>query len=377
MSDPKKSLRHRQLKASLREASVDILALELKKAIFDDARWKIDAILDACQKNEAGPAAVRNALEDAASLGRLQIVEQMLTSGGPDFYKDKPQISFAFQKAVIHGHYRVAGVLKDHGAKAYEVADGPRLSPSAMSALIADGNMNGISFLVSQLKKDDNFPQTLSPALEHAIAAKNLKIVQFLIGEGADINGGKRSETPLDAAVRSQHMRIIKFLLSKGARPESSQGSEALFTAVERRNPDIVNLLIKHGADVKDQSKSLFSMALYNNDYDMAALLVKHGADVNAEKGNLVAEALLARNERAVEFFFRNGADSKLAEEAFGRIAADPFLRYRMPGADIAKSQELLKTWQEQLQKDASQQAHGPIQPLPQVVPPVPPTPGV
>lgn len=343
MGNPKKTLRHRHLKSSLRDADEETLGLELKKAIFEGTPWRIDAILDACASNESGGKAVRGALEDAAALGRLQIVEKMLAFGEQGFFKDKPEISFAFQRAVMHGHYRVATVLRDSGARAFEVQAGARQSPSAMSSAIRKGNTHAVRYLIDQLKKDEGFPQTLAPALETAIAAKRAPLVKLFVAEGADVNGGKRSETPLDAAVRTENMRVIKALLSLGARPDSTLGSEALFAAVERKNVDIVDLLVKNGANVAEQSKSLLSMAIHNNDFAMAEHLVARGADVNADQGMLVAEALLARHERAAEFFFANGADSEKASLAFDRIAKDPFLKYRMPGADIPKSLELLE----------------------------------
>lgn len=347
MGNPKKTLRYRHLKSSLRDADEETLGLELKKAIFEGTSWRIDAILDACGVNDAGPSAVRGVLEDAAALGRLQIVEKILTFGEPGFFKDKPETSFAYQRAVMHGHYRVATLLRDAGARAFEVQAGARLSPSAMSAAIRKGNTHAVRFLVDQLKKDEGFPQTLASALEMAIAARRAPLIKLFVAEGVDVNGGKRSETPLDAAVRTENMRVIKTLLSLGAKPDSALGSEALFAAVERKNVEIVDLLVKNGANVAGQSKSLLSMAIHNNDFAMAEHLVALGADINADQGMLVAEALLARHERAAGFFFENGVDSEKARQAFDRIAKDPFLKYRMPEADIQKSLELFEKMKE------------------------------
>ena len=109
-----------------------------------------------------------------------------------------------------------------------------------------------------------------------------------------------RSE--LSLAVADNDLEKIKFYLSKGANPNT-----AIFHAVENRNLDIVQTFLEDGADpniiqynYKDTPSLLMRASNYirtnTGEYyqpssDMVNLLIKHGADLNYENiyGNVIS----------------------------------------------------------------------------------------
>ena len=97
--------------------------------------------------------------------------------------------------------------------------------------------------------------------LHFAAKAGNLQTVQFLLGQGADVNAASRGGfTPLYLAVGNDNIDVAKLLLEKGANLEALTGrfqSTALHNAVELGLAQMVQLLLNQGArtDVVDLRK--------------------------------------------------------------------------------------------------------------------------
>ena len=95
----------------------------------------------------------------------------------------------------------------------------------------------------------------------------------------------------MEAAESNSANQVQKFL-EKGANPNTmdDRGWKPLFLAIENRNPEMINLLLKHSADPKRATKgySAFSYAILwacdpNNDQVSARALIEYGVDVNTK----------------------------------------------------------------------------------------------
>ncbi len=78
-----------------------------------------------------------------------------------------------------------------------------------------------------------------------------LKIVEWLVERGADVNIANTYGTPLFEHARAGHYEICKFLIEHGADVNitAHAGHTALFSAVSGVNCDTVRLLLAHGAN--------------------------------------------------------------------------------------------------------------------------------
>lgn len=115
-----------------------------------------------------------------------------------------------------------------------------------------------------------------------------LAVVQALIGWGAEINrAAGRGDTALIAAARSGHKAIVEALLEAKADPSlmNREGRTALAAAVERRYGVVVETLLARGAlPAKETENSALFAAIESAQTNLIERLVKAGADVNRER---------------------------------------------------------------------------------------------
>ena len=84
----------------------------------------------------------------------------------------------------------------------------------------------------------------------HACAAGNVKIVQYLVEQGCDVNEQARDGiTPLMRGLYSKSMEVVDYLLDNGANINlgSKQGLTVLTIVCQRNQPDLLEKLIKRG----------------------------------------------------------------------------------------------------------------------------------
>jgi len=146
----------------------------------------------------------------------------------------------------------------------------------------------------------------------------NLKMVEFLLKHGADVNAkNSMGETPLHWAAANANPDTAKLLLEHGAdvNAKDNMGWTPFHRAAANANPDNAKLLLEHGADVNAKANSgetpLYQTAFYANP-DMAKLLLEHGADVNAKTNSgetLFHRAAANANPDMAKLLLEHGAD--------------------------------------------------------------------
>lgn len=120
------------------------------------------------------------------------------------------------------------------------------------------------------------------PPLYFAAGMGYLDIMQILLDNGADANGGGRL-TCLQHAVIRQQPAAVRLLLDKGADIQlaSERGLTSLHFAVIRRDGEMVNILLGNGADVnaKDaHGRTPIDWAAYKGYDEIMQQLTSHGA---------------------------------------------------------------------------------------------------
>ncbi len=124
--------------------------------------------------------------------------------------------------------------------------------------------------------------------LEWAVYNDDLPTAQRLLHAGANANAANRyGVTPLSLAAINRNAAMAEALLKAGA----DANSKVLMTAARTGNPEIVRLLIEHGANVNAKGETYGETALdwaaQENHAEAAQVLIAHGADVNARTNPL------------------------------------------------------------------------------------------
>jgi ankyrin repeat protein len=128
--------------------------------------------------------------------------------------------------------------------------------------------------------------------LANAVSSGSLPAASLLLERGANLHGiaARTGDTARHAAVKERNKEMLEFLLKSGANVEilDYSGSTPLYRAVERHKGDAVKLLFEYGAIVEAQlqpnkpgaEKSVLHHALLNRAGELVPLLLEHGAQV-------------------------------------------------------------------------------------------------
>jgi cell wall assembly regulator SMI1/ankyrin repeat protein len=194
-----------------------------------------------------------------------------------------------------------------------------------LSAMVR-GKLDAVKELVAQgMPLNQPFYRGRMP-LHYAVEEGRTAIAQFLIEQGADVNGRAEpdsrwsgAETPLMLAARRGRVEAARALIAAGAdvNPSARSGATALVDAAGEKGTAwtrIVQDLIWAGAEVGQQSPNGLTALIWAARHaspETIRVLVAAGADVNAVTGWGTALARAVAEERAdnVAALLEAGAD--------------------------------------------------------------------
>jgi ankyrin repeat protein len=207
------------------------------------------------------------------------------------------------------------------------VAEDPKLlnergpegsTPFMYAVLYSDGST------LERLLKQGADPNKHNDANATALmwAATDLEKTRVLLDHGAQVNVSSDDfRTPLTvAATRQGNAPVIKLLLDRGANPNPNPKPEMgspLIQAGTAGGPEIMQLLIAHGADVKGSAEPLLVSAITNRCGKCLDIVVAKNPDRAAFTGALLETAALA-DVNTVRLLLDHGADVN-AFDPFGR----------------------------------------------------------
>lgn len=195
-------------------------------------------------------------------------------------------------------------------------------------ARLFDAAASGKVDIVEAALKAGKSPNIKRPGfgslLKVATVHKQLEVIKLLLAHGADPRA-EGNEALVEAAVSAERMDILRCLVEAGAwvtKPKDTcyQG-DVLVSAVLTGNVEILEYLLKHGADPKGTwpiaDTTALQLAAERGDVSIMKLLLDAGADVNHRDSNGMSSLMLAckkGQQAAVEFLIAHGADSSFAD---------------------------------------------------------------
>jgi ankyrin repeat protein len=145
-------------------------------------------------------------------------------------------------------------------------------------------------------------------------AAADLEKTKILLDRGADVNARSNDfRTSLTiAATRQGNVAVLKLLLDQGANPNPNAlpatFSSPLVQAATAADPEMMQLLLDRGADVKMVAQPALSMAIMGRCPKCVDLLIAKGPDRDAYTGALGETAVLG-DAASIRVLLDHGAD--------------------------------------------------------------------
>ncbi|GHT61726.1 hypothetical protein AGMMS50239_13270 [Bacteroidia bacterium] len=131
-----------------------------------------------------------------------------------------------------------------------------------------------------------------STPLSYAVSKGDIRSVQLLVEHGADPNlRPKNAVIPIEIAIYKGNTVILDYLLEHGADVSLRDSLDSRFPlefATGYSSPvsrDIVEVLLKHGADPNSNNCRPVTNAINYNNYEVVLCLLEHGVDVNCLPG--------------------------------------------------------------------------------------------
>lgn len=166
----------------------------------------------------------------------------------------------------------------------------------------------------------------------------------FLIAQGANLNsvdGG--SNTPISAAMSNHHNNLMLKLLELGVDLNIKTKTSPLGIATIRKDIKTIEMLLENGADVDGEDLSgttALIFAVIINNKDVVELLLRKGAQINKRSGKLkrtpLEQAIAQSRVYMVKLLLQHGADTSGAYD-FALKHANKYIA-QMIGEHIQKT---------------------------------------
>lgn len=196
----------------------------------------------------------------------------------------------------------------------------------SISTIIQEGNMDKLQSFINEggdvnLKYDDK--SLLHFAIDNC-ENNYYELIEFLIQNGADINSHESflKETPLHriCARIEPNIKIAQSLLEKGTdvNAENISGKTPVFYCGFSYSVELLNLLLKYGADINHTDK--YKNTMLHDDYlngrcetfeEFLKILISHGFNINSKNNVGYTPLFLCKNKQVGNILIKYGAKNE------------------------------------------------------------------
>ena len=234
----------------------------------------------------------RSALHEAAGAGWVDVVNMLLTAGARPLIQDEDGKSPLYHAAKA-GHMSIKAILLKYGGSSGSPVEGDTHGRDG-------GNTFGYYENPESLQekrgphefsggRDEPERSELEVAFYDAAAAGNVDVVQQLLNDRENIELEKHGTKALLVAIEREQEEVLDILLREGADPSCPNGSPAvripLHQAMKRGNVRMASRLLDFGANLQTRDSykrtALFE-ALHSSNVDGAAFLLYQGINIAA-----------------------------------------------------------------------------------------------
>ena len=210
--------------------------------------------------------------------------------------------------------------------------------------IINEGNIEELDLFLNSLYQNEKL-NLVNICLENAILRGDFNQINLLLNNGANINyiSKNNSNNLLHFACQKDNLKIIDFLLLKGLDINSTNinGNTPLLFAVDRNQKEVVQFLCKRGANVNLKNKegsTPLIIATQNGFLSIVKILISFNADIN-EKDNRFFNALTYAIGKPdiLEFFFLHGANAEYKDHE-----GNSLIHYAIINGDIQSIQIII-----------------------------------
>lgn len=242
--DTEKAEMREQIQGALLKRYADALSNVTYAASEGDVDT-VRALLHRGLPVDSGDYDLRTTLHLAAVEGNLKVVEALIEEGADVNVKDRWGQT-PLQDAVNMGHGQVVELMQKHGAK-LDYADPSALLCGAASA----GDLKKMKQLIDNGIDPNCGDYDARSAFHLAAAEGKLKVVDYLLSVGADVNIQDRwNGTPLEDAVKSGQEVCAMMLLEHNAKLRMGFIANALCEAAGEGDLNLLRMLVNAGGAV-------------------------------------------------------------------------------------------------------------------------------
>jgi len=211
---------------------------------------------------------------------KLELIEKLLKLGAILNVEDRYGLT-PLDAAARAGFTKAADILIEHGGE-IEKATSRGFRPLMMAAMT--GHLETTKFLVEKGADVNGGPihSNRISALGGACFNGHLEVVKWLLDNGATASSiNFKNDLTSNILLRQSHIEIFRLLLHKRVdiNAEDTDGTTALFSAVQHNHVELLKILLELGADVMkihpSSGASIFHVAALTGNRELLEMLTK------------------------------------------------------------------------------------------------------
>ncbi len=248
---------------------------------------------------------LNNALSLAIYSNKALQVQEYIAKGAN--VTEVAEDGLALITSIKNKNFEIVDLLIKNGVDINQVSPGDLFGNSSEDTPLMNavqvGNAKILDLILAQPGVEvDAVDADGKTALMYAVAAVSPSMIAKLIDKGALVNSENPNLLVLMEAVKLNKPSILEILITKHAADPNGRDALGNTALMNTNNPDIVKILINHGANVNAVNragKNVLQLALEKNQIDIASTIIKesmlrYNEQINSE---LISSILSTNNE--------------------------------------------------------------------------------